>query len=595
MAPKDGYLILYNISCCAGWAIVLAQAIQSLISSDGSLLEAMASVYDAPSLAKVLSIVQSAALLEIVHAAIGFVRSPVLITAMQVGSRIAALFALTQSPEAAHQFGAGLMIISWASVEVPRYAFYVAALITGDATKKTPYPLFWLRYSLFAVLYPTGITGELTVFLAAAKDNSFLTLLGEESTSFMYYFIMSFPVIYAPGALPMILNMAGNRKKAMKKRFARPPPPPKGLVWPVDAKGGRSSTPVAKEIMAAAIGAVSPEKAEKVLKEKNWRFGYVKHFKNMVEEQMKSPENALKVAEAGLAKAYETFQFVDGDVANATSFAKAMASTGSNPFHTGFIQGEAPKNTNVLEVPYKGKTLSGQSLKDQVDKWVNYGTIEKSAGDAIKNCVDRPGYLDLSDRYFVLLGAGSAMGPFLVLMALGANVIAVDLDRAGIWKRLLTIAKKSSGTMTFPLKAPQSSYSNEDELYAASGCNLFTDTPRIRDWVISLYPGKKISVGSYAYLNGALHVQVSLAMDAICKDLSEKRQASLSYLCTPTDLHVITKEAHEASAQEYKTFSSKPYCMFMKLLGRRFLRKNAMKPLAGEGGDFYVVNGLSVA
>jgi hypothetical protein len=588
MSPKDGYLIAYNIACCAGWAIVLAQGIQTLING-GSL----STIYDAPSLVSTLTIVQSAALLEIVHAAIGFVRSPVFVTAMQVGSRIAALFALTQSPEAAHQFGAGMMILSWASVEVPRYAFYVAALITGDATKKTPYPLFWLRYSLFAVLYPTGITGELTVFLAAAKDPIFLAFLGEGGTNIMYYFVMSFPVIYAPGSLPMIMNMAANRKKAMKKRFARPPPPPKGLVWPIDAKGGRSSTQTAKEILSAAIAVVSKEKAAKVLTEKNWRFGYVKHFVSMVEEQMKSPENALKVAEAGLAKAYEIFQFVDGD--SATSFAEAMASGSSNPFHTGFIQGEAPKSKNVLEVPYKGKNLSGQALKDQVDEWVNYGTIEKSAGDAIKNCVDRPGYLDLSDRYFVLLGAGSAMGPFLVLMALGANVIAVDLDRAGIWKRLLTIAKKSSGTMTFPLKKPQSDIADDDDLHASSGCNLFTDTPRIRDWVIKLYPDKKLSVGSYAYLNGALHVQVSLAMDAICKDLSEKRQAALSYLCTPTDLHVITKEAHEASLDEYKKYSSKLFCMFMRMINKRWLRKNAMKPLAGEGGDFYVVNGLSVA
>lgn len=568
--------------------MVLAQGIQNLLNGDS-----LASIYDAPSLASTLTIVQSAALLEIVHAAIGFVRSPVFITTLQVGSRIAALFALTQSPEAAHQWGAGLMILSWASVEVPRYAFYVAALITGDATKKTPYPLFWLRYSLFAVLYPTGITGELTVFLAAAKDPVFLGFLGPDSTSLMYYFIMSFPVIYAPGALPMIFNMAGNRKKAMKKRFARPPPPPNGLVWPVDAKGGRSSTPVAKEIMAAAIGAVAPDLAEKVLKEKNWRFGYVKHFVNMVEQQMKSPDNALKVAEAGLAKAYETFQFVDGD--KTTSFAEAMTSEGSNPFHTGFIQGEAPKSTNVLEVPYKGKNLSGQALKDQVDKWVSYGTIEESAGEAIKNCVDKPGYLDLTDRYFVLLGAGSAMGPFLVLMALGANVIAVDLDRPFIWKRLISIAKKSSGTITFPLKKPQGELADDDDLYASSGCNLFTDTPRIRDWVVKQHPGKKISVGSYAYLNGALHVQVSLAMDAICKDLSEKRQASLAYLCTPTDLHVVTKEAHEASVAEYKTYSSKLFCIFMRMMNKKWLRKNAMKPLPGDGGDFYVVNGLSVA
>jgi hypothetical protein len=488
------------------------------------------------------------------------------------------------------------MILSWASVEVPRYAFYMAALITGDATKKTPYPLFWLRYSLFAVLYPTGIFGELTVFLTASKDDVFLNMFGEEYASFMYYFIISFPIIYAPGALPMIMNMAGNRKKAMKKRFARPPPPPSGLVFPVDAKrGDRGSTPVAKAILAAAVGAVNPEKADKILKERNWRFGYVKHYVGMVEEQLKSEKSALAVAQAGLAKAYEIFEFHAPDK-SVTSFGEAMSKSGGNKFFTGFIKGEAASSKNVLEVPYKGKNLSGQALKDQVDKWVSYGTIESSAGEAIKNCVDKPGYLDLSDRYFVLLGAGSAMGPFLVLMALGANVIAVDLDRAGIWKRLLNIAKKSSGSITFPTKVEQSSCKTEDELYEQCGCNLFTETPRIRDWVLDLYPGKDLTVGSYAYLNGALHVQVSLAMDAICKDLSEKRKASLAYLCTPTDLHACTKEAHEASVELYKTYSKKPYCMFMKLLGRgKMLKKNAMKPISGEGGEFYVVNGLSVA
>ena len=597
ISGKDGYLVAYNVACCAGWAMVLSLAIQTLIN-EGISFQSLASIYDAPSLAKTLTYVQTAALLEIVHAVIGFVRSPVVITTLQVGSRIAALFALTQSNMAAHQFGAGMMILSWAAVEVPRYAFYVAALITGDATKKTPYPLFWLRYSLFAVLYPTGICGELTVFLGASKDSDFLALLGPGMENIMYYFIISFPVIYAPGALPMIFNMAANRKKAFKKRFARPAPPPKGLVWPLDKKGGRSSTQTAKEILAAAIGAVSPDKAQKVLQERNWRFGYVKHFIHMVEEQMKSPENALKVAEAGLAKAYEIFQFIDDDDKTA-SFQDAMTATSTKnktkAFYTGFVKGEAPKNKNVLEVPYKGRNLSGQALKDQVDKWVSYGTIEDSAGAAIKNCVDRPGYLDLSDQYFVLLGAGSAMGPFLVLMALGANVIAVDLDRNFIWERLLTIAKKSSGSITFPLKVEQSTIKSDADLYASSGCNLFTDTPRIRDWVLDLYPGKKLTVGSYAYLNGALHVQVSLAMDAICKALSEKRQASLAYLCTPTDLHVITKEAHEASVKEFKTFSTKPYCMLMRLLSKKFLRKNAMKPLAGEGGDFYVVNGLSVA
>ena len=46
---------------------------------------------------------------------------------------------------------------------------------------------------------------------------------------------------------------------------------------------------------------------------------------------------------------------------------------------------------------------------------------------------NQPCRMDLSDKYFVLLGAGSAMGPFITLMKLGANVIAIDINRAPVW------------------------------------------------------------------------------------------------------------------------------------------------------------------
>ena len=59
-------------------------------------------------------------------------------------------------------------------------------------------------------------------------------------------------------------------------------------------------------------------------------------------------------------------------------------------------------------------------------------------------------------QYFVLLGAGSAMGPLLTLLSLGANVIAIDLDRKGIWERLIRETRKSPGTLIFPLKKKQS-------------------------------------------------------------------------------------------------------------------------------------------
>ena len=124
LGPKDIYLILYNALCCLGWAYVLALGIPSLVisvsNSDTSCLQSFLeslknagrglylatpatagwSDESSPSLATVLTIVQSAALLEIVHAAVGLVRSPVFVTAMQVGSRIVALHMINYSPRA---------------------------------------------------------------------------------------------------------------------------------------------------------------------------------------------------------------------------------------------------------------------------------------------------------------------------------------------------------------------------------------------------------------------------------------------------------------------------------------------------------------
>jgi Protein tyrosine phosphatase-like protein, PTPLA len=106
IGPKDMYLILYNSACCAGWAVVLASSILSLIQdTESSVSDRLANVYrNAPLVAEMLTWVQLAALMEILHAAIGFVRSPVLVTAMQVSSRIFALVAIVYAPSAQGMF-----------------------------------------------------------------------------------------------------------------------------------------------------------------------------------------------------------------------------------------------------------------------------------------------------------------------------------------------------------------------------------------------------------------------------------------------------------------------------------------------------------
>jgi very-long-chain (3R)-3-hydroxyacyl-CoA dehydratase len=113
MSLKDSYLILYNTVCAFGWAIVWFLTVVSIVNYHyenhdrpmvNNIMNAFANVYNDPTygayLPLTLSIVQSAALMEIIHALFRLVRSPVLVTSMQVMSRIVALVAIYFSSQA---------------------------------------------------------------------------------------------------------------------------------------------------------------------------------------------------------------------------------------------------------------------------------------------------------------------------------------------------------------------------------------------------------------------------------------------------------------------------------------------------------------
>eukprot|EP00808_Paulinella_micropora_P016638 g17544.t1 len=92
------------------------------------------------------------------------------------------------------------------------------------------------------------------------------------------------------------------------------------------------------------------------------------------------------------------------------------------------------------------------------------------------------------------------------------------------------------------------------------------------------------------------HVQVYLACDLIMKELSEKRKdVSLAYLCTPTDVHVIPEDANKAAKKNYSL--SKLANVLVLPFRFIWLKPNAQKPVRAENGDmFYIVlDGLSVA
>ncbi|KNB45488.1 hypothetical protein JH06_3577 [Blastocystis sp. subtype 4] len=163
-----------------------------------------------------LKYVQTMAILEIIHSMLRIVRSPVLTTTLQVFSRIMILWGYANISEAAQQsFGIKLMVLSWSLVEVPRYLFYIVK------TLNIPMPtwLLFLRYNLFYILYPTGITGEILVILASlpfVKSSHIfsMSLPNPWNFAFNYYGVSLFWLfLYVPLGPYMIKNMMYQRKK----------------------------------------------------------------------------------------------------------------------------------------------------------------------------------------------------------------------------------------------------------------------------------------------------------------------------------------------------------------------------------------------
>eukprot|EP01059_Diplonema_ambulator_P007541 TRINITY_DN17001_c0_g3_i1.p1 TRINITY_DN17001_c0_g3~~TRINITY_DN17001_c0_g3_i1.p1 ORF type:complete len:739 (+),score=296.22 TRINITY_DN17001_c0_g3_i1:48-2219(+) len=331
--------------------------------------------------------------------------------------------------------------------------------------------------------------------------------------------------------------------------MAPPPRKPNGVEFPQDDKGERSTTSVNQSTFEAAIRPVDSAAADAVKKQKGWRFTYNKHVVTQVKTAVKSEANAYAIAEAGEAYLHNQMRFIRDDVE--TSLAEAMQKYTSNPYKTAMIKGSGSRTTEYT-VPYNGKDLTGPELAAQIESWVRSGVIELSCGSSLLKVCENAKWLDLTGEYFVLFGAASAMGPYPLLMALGANVIALDLDREGIWKMLIEKARASAGTLIFPVTEDQGSKSDE-ELAKIAGCDLLGKTPEIRTWLMGLYPEERLILGAYAYLDGPLFVKLSVAMDAIIKELVAKRKVkpSIAYLCTPTDAHPVPSTAMAAAKSNY--------------------------------------------
>lgn len=310
-----------------------------------------------------------------------------------------------------------------------------------------------------------------------------------------------------------------------------------GIQFPANEQGQRSTSDAARAVFAAAAHSLEPEIAKSIRGEREWHVAYGKHLVDLARAAAGSNEKALMIAGGGLKAVHHAFRFLrDGfDV----SLREAMARYNEPVYGTGEIRGEGELPA-ALEIPYRGELLAGDSLRRQVDTWLDQGIMEPSAGLALLELAADHEQRDLRDLDFALLGAGAELGPFDFLCRYGANLIAVDLPQPAIWKRLQHAAADSAGRMLYPVNQGVGPGANSPEDVA--GADLMTMGPEVRTWLAEL--DLPYCIGGYAYLHGQSHVLVEVAMDLIMEDLAARRQdLSLAFLLSPTDVFLVPQEA----------------------------------------------------
>lgn len=325
------------------------------------------------------------------------------------------------------------------------------------------------------------------------------------------------------------------------------------MSFAVGPDGDRSTTSTGRGVVSDALRAVDPVGARSVEAETAWRSRYLQHFRRLVEAGLDTPEAWWSIAEAGLAAVDDRMVVLAGNGTGTGDdtelpLASVLGAPAQRRVATVEVNGRGSPVAELV-LPYRGQSLRGAALLDQLAAWDRLGILEPSAVDAVTDVIDHPEWLRLDGHTVVVLGAGAEMGPTGPLLRWGARVAAVDLPRPAIWERLLREAGASAGTLLVPT---DSSRSGDPAVIA--GADLLSEVPEVADWLANL--DGRLVVGNFLYADGGTHVRLSAAADLLARRLcADRKDTALAFLATPTDVFVVPGDAVEQSGIAYRSRS----------------------------------------
>jgi hypothetical protein len=314
-----------------------------------------------------------------------------------------------------------------------------------------------------------------------------------------------------------------------------------GVQFPLTDDGERRTMPTNRAVWADAARVIDAVLAAEIDVSTRWRREYVRFVRSVTELGARSADASSQVAEAGVASARGRFVFRRHGTDHALCVAAALAPAFGLKTET--IDGTGVRE-RALVVPYRGERLRDGALRRQIERWTEQGIIEPSAGEALRCVMEHSDWLSLAGRRVVLLGAGAETSPLEVLSSWGAEIVVIDLARPALWQRLLDISRRGAGQVHVPLR------SGEGALEARAGANLITEVPEIAAWLLGFAEDRPLTLAFYIYADGGLHVQATMAADAVADHLlTAGNEVAVAYAGTPSDCYLVSSDLVEDSAE----------------------------------------------
>jgi len=209
---SKSYLVLYNTAQTAGWSYILFQTLKYIIKYKTAV-----------GLWKIcgtsLILFQTLAALEVIHCILRIVPANPVVTFIQVASRIMQVWGIMMPIEKVQGSPSlALTLLAWGVTEVVRYSYYCAQLLGKPSKFHT-----WCRYSFFYVLYPMGVTGEVSNMLMSLgtirrKQLFSFPLPNPLNISFSYFYaVILVSLSYIPMFPQLFFHMMSQRKKVLGK------------------------------------------------------------------------------------------------------------------------------------------------------------------------------------------------------------------------------------------------------------------------------------------------------------------------------------------------------------------------------------------